>query len=301
MGELGARLREAREELGLTLDDVEDRTRIRRAFIEALEEERFNDLPGDVYARGFIRNYASLLGLNAEELLQAYRRAAHITEKRIPQVLDEPLMRRSTARTWRYVLLGIVGVAIVAAAAWSAYSYFYTPSDANLSAAAKTATAEVQSVMPLESGTSSLRRTVTPAEQSTAPATPERRLSPTESIPSPTRPLPSPTPSPTDTPQPTPTAMPQPTPTPTRAESIRVEARLLAKTYVEVRIDGELVFVDILEAGQHQTWTAREAIKLRIGNAGGIRLIVNGVDLGIMGEPQQVIDVEYTLDNLPKG
>ena len=115
---------------------------------------------------------------------------------------------------------------------------------------------------------------------------------PTDTVSAPTATL-----SPTHTPLPTATATISPTPAP--AESIRVEARLLAKTYVEIRVDGELIYVDILEAGQDQTWTATEEITLRIGNAGGIRLIVNGVDVGIMGEPQQVIDVEYTLDTLP--
>jgi len=48
VGEIGNRLREARENRGLTLEQVEDATRIRRIFLEALEEERFDELPHDL-------------------------------------------------------------------------------------------------------------------------------------------------------------------------------------------------------------------------------------------------------------
>jgi len=56
VSDLGNQLREAREAAGLSLPDVEEATRIRRALLQALEEERFSDLPGDVYTKGFIRN-----------------------------------------------------------------------------------------------------------------------------------------------------------------------------------------------------------------------------------------------------
>ena len=69
MAELGQQLRAAREARGLGIDDVAQGTRIRPAYVRALEEERFADLPAPVYVRGFLRNYATFLGLDAEELI----------------------------------------------------------------------------------------------------------------------------------------------------------------------------------------------------------------------------------------
>ncbi|TDY50544.1 cytoskeletal protein RodZ [Alicyclobacillus sacchari] len=72
MQELGQILRSKRESLGLTLDDIEERTKIRKRYVEALEDGDWSVLPGRVYARGFVRTYAEVLGLDGVELLQTY-------------------------------------------------------------------------------------------------------------------------------------------------------------------------------------------------------------------------------------
>jgi len=66
---IGSRLRQAREARGLSLEQVQKATRIKLMFLEAIETDRFDDLPGPVQARGFIRSYASHVGLDADELL----------------------------------------------------------------------------------------------------------------------------------------------------------------------------------------------------------------------------------------
>ena len=64
MFEIGASLRHAREQQGLTLAEIERTTRIRERYLAALENERFEVLPGDTYAKGFVRQYAEALGLD---------------------------------------------------------------------------------------------------------------------------------------------------------------------------------------------------------------------------------------------
>jgi cytoskeletal protein RodZ len=64
MFEIGSSLREARERQELALPDVERATRIRSKYLAALEEERFNVLPEEVYAKAFLRTYADFLGLD---------------------------------------------------------------------------------------------------------------------------------------------------------------------------------------------------------------------------------------------
>lgn len=72
MPQLGDILRAAREQQGLTLDQVEAALRIRRSYLEALEADNFEALTAPVYARGFLSNYARYLGLDPEEMLRLY-------------------------------------------------------------------------------------------------------------------------------------------------------------------------------------------------------------------------------------
>jgi cytoskeletal protein RodZ len=68
MSDLGSQLRLAREAKGLSLEQVFKATRIKSAYIEALESNRLDALPGLAQARGFVRSYANYLGLNGEAL-----------------------------------------------------------------------------------------------------------------------------------------------------------------------------------------------------------------------------------------
>lgn len=70
---IGSDLRRARTHREVELADVEAATRIRVRFLEAIEREEWDTLPGGVYTRGFIRTYASYLGMDGERLAQDYR------------------------------------------------------------------------------------------------------------------------------------------------------------------------------------------------------------------------------------
>lgn len=72
MFEIGATLREARVRKRLTLHQVEEDTKIRTRYLQALEDEDFDRLPGTAYAKGFLRSYASYLGLDAQTLLDEF-------------------------------------------------------------------------------------------------------------------------------------------------------------------------------------------------------------------------------------
>lgn len=73
---LGVELRSAREAMGLGLDEVARDLRIRRSFLQALEEGRFKDLPGVTYATGFLRTYAEHLGLDPESAVRQFKEEA---------------------------------------------------------------------------------------------------------------------------------------------------------------------------------------------------------------------------------
>lgn len=73
MRELGQLLRDRRLKLGISLEEVQTKTKIRKRYLQALEDGDWDALPGEVYARGFVRSYAELLGLDGLALLQEHR------------------------------------------------------------------------------------------------------------------------------------------------------------------------------------------------------------------------------------
>ncbi len=72
---IGATLREARNRRKLDLVEVEDEIKIRVRYLQAIENEEWDALPGGAYTRGFIRTYAAYLGLDGERLAEDYRRS----------------------------------------------------------------------------------------------------------------------------------------------------------------------------------------------------------------------------------
>ncbi|MGA8763405.1 MAG: helix-turn-helix transcriptional regulator, partial [Candidatus Sulfotelmatobacter sp.] len=72
MGEFGEKLRKQREQRGITLEAVSNTTKIGTRMLKALEDERFDQLPGGVFNKGFVRAYARQIGLDAEEAVNDY-------------------------------------------------------------------------------------------------------------------------------------------------------------------------------------------------------------------------------------
>lgn len=73
MSQIGNVLKEARESKGLTIDDIQAETKIQRRYIECIESGELDKLPGNFYAKAFIKQYAESVGLNSAELLEQYK------------------------------------------------------------------------------------------------------------------------------------------------------------------------------------------------------------------------------------
>jgi cytoskeleton protein RodZ len=119
MFEIGGSLREARLKRDLTPADVQKAIRIRDRYLQALEEERWELLPGDAYVKGFLRTYADYLGLDGNLYVEEYNsRFAHPDE---PAFVPERFARTGTRFGVGFlrplVVVGLIA-AIVAVAAW---------------------------------------------------------------------------------------------------------------------------------------------------------------------------------------
>jgi cytoskeletal protein RodZ len=72
--ELGNRLKEAREEKGMSLDDLQAATKIQKRYLTALEEGNYDIIPGKFYVRAFIKQYAEAVGLDSEHLFEEFKK-----------------------------------------------------------------------------------------------------------------------------------------------------------------------------------------------------------------------------------
>jgi len=111
--EIGNKLKEARESRGLTLEEVEEETKIRRKYILAMEQEQFQVLPGPIYARAFLKNYARFLNIDPEEILDVlkYIHSGEDIQKDIPKTVDKKAI--TTASIMRYWLYPAAALLII--------------------------------------------------------------------------------------------------------------------------------------------------------------------------------------------
>lgn len=114
-------LREAREEKGEGILQISERLRIRAAYLLAIEEGRYRDLPGDTYAVGFVRAYAHYLGLDSGEIVRHLKREVSISGRSTSLVFPTPLS--GTGAPKGLVLLFSAFLTIAVYSAWYMVSY----------------------------------------------------------------------------------------------------------------------------------------------------------------------------------
>ena len=123
---LGEFLRRERELRHISLDEVAERTKISRRYLEAIEEERYDRLPGETFVRGFIRSYAQSVGLDPEDTLLIYNqsRMAHdVGQPRTDRL--SPARRAWNERLLLWLL--VAGVVVVGGVFMSAVSLLNRP------------------------------------------------------------------------------------------------------------------------------------------------------------------------------
>ncbi|MCX7671688.1 MAG: DUF4115 domain-containing protein [Anaerolineae bacterium] len=288
MSELGRILAEARAAKELSLADVEKATRIRQKYLAAFEEGDFASLPRGTIARGFLRNYAAFLGLDPEDMVRRYIQESNDADQDVPiaeigkpRLVDYRPIEIELIDTRRD--LGWVRWAIAAALimALAIGSWWFLSRQENASLLSGFGPAPSPTQTPSATATRWIV-TATPA----APAQSAPVATPTSDL------LPLPTP----TVPPTPTATPRPTATPEVVARIALAIRIEQRAWLRVTADDVMVLEGILEAGDTRSWEANTSLRILTGNAGGVDLTLNGVNLGKMGAIGQVIERVWVVD-----
>jgi cytoskeletal protein RodZ len=269
MKTIGQTLREAREQLGLTLEEVERSTRIRMVRLEALERDDFDSLPSRVQVQGFLRNYADFLGLDADDILDQYtqgessatrgrsRRVRKAVEPKHSPVVTKPRRLRISGDQ---IITGGVALAVIAILVWGANRIVTTINQPPL-----------EEVVVLSS----------PASPSTS----------TPTSPPPQVGLSNP---PTQVTQ---DLTPSATPTLILGLADTIELELLAEqiAFVQVLVDGREEYQGRMLTGERLTFRGEDRVEVVTGNARGLRVYFNGQDQGTLGQVNQVLTRVWTI------
>ena len=272
---VGADLRAARERLGWTLPAIAAHLRIRLPYLEAIEDGRIADLPGNAYAVGFVRTYANSLGLAPDEIARRFRAEAADINRKTELTFPAPVPERGVP-AGAVVLLGVV-LAVGAYVGWYRMSGDARP--------------PADAVQPVPDRLVPLAGTTTPAPQTppmpaamptlaaaaptaplAAPSLAAAAISPASAAAAGVPPLPTPVPMTT-----TPVAAAVPV-VPPAADGGRIVLRATADAWVQVRDKaGPVLLNRVMRNGDSWPVPNKGQLLLTTGNAGGTELLVDGV------------------------
>lgn len=122
---LGTLLQEAREEQGLTIEDLAELTNIRPHFLKAMEAGDFEELPGEAYVRPFLRTYAKALGLDVEQVVLDFEARAVPTVEELASMRERRAQVKAQRRR-HFAFSLLIAVVVLASLGYVFYRLFLT-------------------------------------------------------------------------------------------------------------------------------------------------------------------------------
>lgn len=293
MESIAAVLKSQREQRKLSLSQVAADTRISTRHLESIEEGRFEDLPGGMYNRAFLRAYCERLGLDQSEMLERY-------ESEVSPRTEKPMRSRTPidpGTSWRIppALVWSLMLALSAAGIFLARESIYEIFSPYFSRPAAPA---VTYAPPPASAAASASAGSAPSGDAGTGAAPS-----TDSAPA-TGSVPSPDSAPATGSAPSTGMADQSAEAAAAAEAggiLRLEVEGTESSWISISSDDGPAIQKILEPGEIQSVSAAEQIRIVVGNAGGVRLRINGrraKPLGRSGEVVRLLIDRATLAGL---
>jgi cytoskeletal protein RodZ len=285
---VGEILRSTREAKGLSLAEAEQGTKIRQKYIAALEDDNVSALPGPIYARGFIRNYASFLELDVNDILAQYDEQRVPTRDKMRVARGEPAPKASTRPDAekisiqplsneridtrvrygsQYIALSLLAIPLLII-----FYFVY-----NAAAGPKNEGVPIPTITIHPP-------TVTSVALSTVlaggPGTGDFNT-PTVFVP--------PTPNLVAALPVTPTVALTPTLPASAAKGIILKIVTSNDAWMSVLVDGVQQYTGTVAKGGTKQWKGNKNIQVRTGRADSVHIYVNGSDKGLMGSPDNLI------------
>lgn len=279
---IGDILRKERENQKLSIHDIEQGTSIRSVYIEALEKGEYDKLPGEVYAKGFIKNYGNFLNLNGEDLVRQFiMEISTVTDDAPETPAEDPNLKSSIAATnigskyqnkpaentetesdtKKYLAAAVAFVAIL----FGGILYGFSGSDEEID----TVTQSETQPAPLEKAT---------------PAVEEKTVETVQPVE---------TPKPVENPQPAAPA-PEIQVAVAPVEGVNLQATFSGDCWTRVIVDGMTFYEGMIGAGETFDWKGNQSVNVLLGNAGAVQFVVNGQNVGAIGGYGDVVERDFT-------
>ena len=289
MTSVGETLRAERLKRNLALDQISRELKISPRFLDAIESSDFDKLPGGVFTKSFVRQYARLLGLDEEELAGEVQRVL----EPVPAIQQHAALKPSAEAAfhvpkmeewesvgerrirWSGSLSAAAFLVVVLLICSGVYTWLQRP---------RNTTAETAAVQPAPQRQTPAQQP--PAQVASQPSAPQTASA---AEPQPASPAVSPV-----------QATIPAADTTTKVAgtegggAVRVELTAAEPVWISVRADGKYAFSGTLEANQSRTVEAADSIVLRLGNAGGVNITFNGKPIGAVGPKGQVRNIQFT-------
>ena len=267
MKSVGDILRNQREAQGKTVASLAQELCITKQYLQAIEADDVASLPGDFFYKSFVRQYATLLGLDPEPLLKGARElvAASKPEPETPEARVDSDVPAQSGSVWRGVirmpdpvleaankldisdrglgLSAIFGLVFVVLVCSSFYAWW----------------TERQQAPPAEETPTTISTVAAQPETSSVGVTTETN--------------------------------------PDGSQSVVLRLSATEETWLSITSDGKQIFSGILRPSETKTLVGTEEARMRVGNAGGIDVKLNGREIGPLGKRGQVRVIEFTPDD----
>ncbi|MEJ2586757.1 MAG: DUF4115 domain-containing protein [Deltaproteobacteria bacterium] len=302
-GELGHLLKQQREKLGLSLNQLSEKTRVRAQFLEAMEEEAWDSLPSPGFVRGFMRSYARAVGLETDRVLSLYEATTFSHEPGSEKHPSTISVKKRSVPVFLIILLIVVLIGGGAYYAWKTYGPTI-PDAARLRSSSpdideqadqkETEAAGINAAEVLAEGETVTRPAPSPETAPEAKPTPDMGQTPLETREAPeadkAAQVPSAPAEEAKVEQPLAEAA-EKTPAPDlgNGHQLTLKAMVKERTWVRIFVDDREPKEYVFQPGSHPQWEANKGFELLIGNAGGIDLEFNGKPLKDLGESGKVI------------
>lgn len=326
MKRTGEILKKAREQKGLSINEIALSLKISSKILKAIEDDDASQLPAKTFLRGFVQSYASYLRLNVPEVLQIFQEERGSTKpnpliqmpeqdatlESFEKKNSEGSAPRGTAlsqeksfknltktndnsKTLTFTILGLVlvGLIVFTKKMIDKYQRESVVSELEVTTPLPTLVSEVAAETgSAQQNTPLAQNAPTPATSPLPSLTPTPALTPTP-IPTPSATAsPTPTATPAVTPTPAPTS-PSPSPTPLAGKEIEVIIEALDNIEIDYFAKDGKVEKITLNAEQVHTFKSKNGLKLNVNNGGAINVIVNGKNLGIPGNLGKPIKLNF--------
>jgi len=280
----GEKLKLEREKRKITLEQISSTTKISTRMLQALEQEKFTQLPGGIFNKGFVRAYARTLGLDEEQAVADYLEASGEAPRAEPAIREDdrdnpdrtaPLritdespgrleIRAEVAS--RQLPWGVLAVILlVIALGLSLWNYRLREQERSVQHPKPAPRAATQAANPINSAPAAPRSegqsSTGPPDSSSPPASPLENSS----------------------------SQPATNPSATRAPGeFMVVIKARDESWLSVFVDGKPAGSETLKAGDQRSFHGRERVTMKVGNAAAVDFLLNGNLLPVGGNVGEV-------------